>query len=700
MTQSVIIKRSGRIALLVLNNSPVNALSAPLRSALFDALNDAGQDPEVAGVVLIGDGRCFCAGADVSEFRGDKADKISSGRDPGELMTLIDGFDKPVVAALHGTALGGGLELALSCHYRVAARSAQLGLPEINLGVLPGAGGTQRLPRLIGLALALDMMLTGNAVDVDAALHMGLVDEVLDGELSAGAVRFVEAVIAGGKPLPRIREREIKIDQAVTDFFTQARAAVTKRRSSKEAALSIIACVEAVLLLPFDDGLTFERAQFDACNASPEAAALQYGFFARRSATKIAGISAATAIRRIEQIAVVGGGTMGRGIAMACAAAGYQVSLVETSADRAQAAYEAIAAECERMRSSGRVSAEQAATMQNLIETRHALAEVAACDLVIEAVFEDMALKTAISRELGSLCKPGAIIASNTSTLDVNVLAQASGRPQDFVGMHFFSPAHIMRLLEVVRGDATTPDVLASVLAVARKLGKDPVVSGVCYGFIGNRMLEPLLRETEALLLEGATPAQIDRAMESFGMAMGPCRTMDLAGVDVVAKVVIECGKLGALPDDPHYRIVCRELYELGRHGQKTALGFYQYEGRKAVEDAEITGIIEALAARHGIARRADISEQEIVERCLLPLINEGFRILEEGIAYRESDIDVVWLSGYGFPASRGGPMFHARAAGISYVRERLLSYGQLLGNAYNYWTPAATLSDAIVQPA
>jgi 3-hydroxyacyl-CoA dehydrogenase len=693
MTQSVIVKQVGRIALLALNAPPVNALSARLRSALYDALAEAGRNDGVAAVVLTGEGRCFCAGADLAEFQS-AAGSISNGRDPVELSMLIDAFRKPVIAALHGDVLGGGLELALGCHYRVAASTSKLGLPEIDLGLLPGAGGTQRLPRLVGVAQALDMILAGELVDVTNALDMGLVDDAAGGDLIEHAVRFAEGVLERGALMPRVRERAIQADSVPADFFDTMRAAVQKHRTSKDAAGRIIDCVEAAVRLPFDEGMKFERAQFEACNASVQAVALRHGFFARRGAAKIPGLPASTSVRQVECMAVVGGGTMGRGIAIACALAGYPVTLVETSAERAASAVDAIRGECERMGKSGRLSVDRAQSLPNLIKPSHKLADLASVDMVIEAIFEDLSLKMSMAADLGVVCKPGAIIASNTSTLDLNVLAQASGRAADFVGMHFFSPAHVMRLLEVVRGDCTAPDVLATVMAVARKLDKDPVVSGVCYGFIGNRMLEPYLRETEVLLLEGATPTQIDRALEQFGMAMGPCRMMDLAGVDVVAKVVIERDKQGTLPADPHYRIVCRELHAAGYHGQKTSLGFYRYDSRKLVDDAQAQTLIEALASRTGIERRANIDDNEIVERCLLPLINEGFLILEEGIAYREADVDVVWLSGYGFPASRGGPMFHARTMGITNLRERLAYYGSTLGNSYGYWTPASSLEE------
>lgn len=693
MTALVTTERRGRIAVIRLNAPPVNALSASVRTALFDALTAADQDPDVVGVVLAGEGRCFCAGADIGEFQNAVAGAVEHGRDPVELTALIDQFTKPVVAAMHGTALGGGLELALGCHYRLAATATQLGLPEIRLGILPGAGGTQRLPRLVGLERAAKMILSGDAIDAQDALAAGLVDAVIDTDLIASAIRFTEGVIDRGAVLPRIRDRKVQESDFPAGFGSHASTFVRDRHIPITTVERIVQCLEAAVRMPFDEGMRFERMQFDACNATPEAAALQHGFFARRKALSIPGLSASTTTRPVSQVGVVGGGTMGRGIALSFAIAGFAVLLVETSSSRADAAIEAIRALVARMTKSGKLTVEQAGQILGLITTTTTLDDLRESDLVVEAVFEDMALKGELATQLGAICKPGAIIASNTSTLDVNALARASGRPDDFVGMHFFSPAHVMRLLEIVRGDATGPDVLATVVAVARKLGKDPVVSGVCYGFIGNRMLEPYLREAEALLLEGATPSQIDRAIEAFGMAMGPCRMLDLAGVDVAAKVVIEQNRAGALPDDPTYRIVCRALNELGRHGQKSSLGFYRYEGHKAVDDSESLPIIAELAAQHGVARRADIEDTEIVERCLLPLINEGYRILDEGIAYRDSDIDVVWLSGYGFSAVRGGPMFYAKTLGTSNIARRLTSYGQALGNQHDYWTPAPSLA-------
>jgi 3-hydroxyacyl-CoA dehydrogenase len=445
---------------------------------------------------------------------------------------------------------------------------------------------------------------------------------------------------------------------------------------------------------PFDEGLAYERALFVECMNSPQSAALRHAFFAEREASKVPGAAKGLALRPINAIGIVGAGTMGGGIAMNFLNAGLPVVLVEVDADALARGLGIIRRNYEATAAKGRMTPEQVEQRMALCRGTLDYADLRDCDLVVEAVFERMDLKKAVMARLGETCKPDAIIATNTSTLDVDVLGAASGRAADVVGMHFFSPANVMRLLEVVRGRETAADVLATVLALARSIGKVAVVSGVCFGFIGNRMLEPYLRETEFLLLEGAAPTQIDRALEAFGMAMGPCRMIDMAGVDVAAYQVAERAKEGTLPADPSYRIACRKLAELGRHGQKTGAGYYKYEGRTPVHDPEVDGIMAALAQAQGIARRSDIRDEEIVERCLYPLINEGARILEEGIAYRAGDIDVVWLNGYGFPALKGGPMHTADVIGLEQIEACLEHYAAQRGNAQGYWTVARLLSD------
>jgi 3-hydroxyacyl-CoA dehydrogenase len=686
-------ERRGKVSLILMSNAPLNVLSAQMRRELLEALASARDDHEVKGILIASQGRCFCAGADISEFLLPDDQLFSDDCDPRAIATLLEEAEVPVLAAIHGSALGGGLELALACHYRVAAPDAELGLPEINLGVLPGNGGTQRLPRLVGLEQAHQMLVSGRPVDAARAYQVGLVDVVIDGDLVTGALEYLERLIANNEPLRRTRERQITGIEGAASLFANARKEAATLRAKAHAAAAIIGCLESALDRPFEDGLDFERQQFVACNATSEAKALQHGFFARRQATKIPQIAAGTVSRKVASVGVVGGGTMGRGIAMAFMNAGFPVSLVEADANRGRLAIETIQDQYRHAATTGRMTFDEASSRAPLITVVDALEAISDCDLVIEAVFEDLAVKKDLCEALGNVCKPGAILATNTSTLNVDVLAQASGRPSDFVGMHFFSPANVMRLLEIVRGEHTAGDVLATAVGIARKLKKDPVVCGVCYGFIGNRMLEPYLREVEFLLLEGATPRQIDSALEAFGMAMGPCRMMDLAGVDVVAKVVIEREKEGHLPSDPRYRIVSRAMFDAGRHGQKTSKGFYAYEGRRALDDEDAIRVIQKLAAEHATPARSDISANEIVERCIVPLINEGLKIVDEGIAYRKSDVDVVWLGGYGFPAELGGPLFYAESIGVDWLRERIDYFRKSSANAYGYWKPAESLA-------
>lgn len=681
-------EQHGAVAVVSIVNPPVNALSREVRTRLCGMLTALEEDASVRAVVLRGGGRMFSAGADIGEFQQGGA-AMFAGRDPLEITSGIDSMTKPVIAAIHGSALGGGLELALGCHYRIATAHARMGLTEILLGVLPGAGGTQRLPRLVGCKNAADLMLTGRAADGSEALRIGLVDTLVEGDLTTEAVAFANKVLEGATGMRRVRDLPPATSIEAADLARIVDTA-SKKRGQRQAALKIAECVEASTRLGFDEGVRFERERFVACNSSEAAAALQHGFFARREAQKSPDIPAGTEPRRVDKVGILGGGTMGRGIAMAFANAGIPVELIEVDRARAELARGAVDAEYGRLATAGKLTDSEAVLRAGSIQLRTGYDQLASCDLVIEAVFEDLQVKLQVARELGARCRPGAIIASNTSTLDIDLLAAASGRARDFVGMHFFSPANVMRLLEIVRGKETSPDVLATVLGLARRLGKDPVVSGVCWGFIGNRMLEPYLREAEALLLEGASPRQIDDALEQFGMAMGPCRMMDLAGVDVVAKVVDERAKQGALPDDPTYRIVCREMHAQGRLGQKTGQGFYRYEGRRTIEDPEAVTAIRQLAQRVGYpGRESAIEAGEIVERCLLPLINEGQRIIAEGIAYRSSDIDVVWLSGYGFPADRGGPMFYGQRLGTRHLLDRLAHYAMQQGDRYGYWAPA-----------
>lgn len=692
MTQLVHVERRDDIAIVRLQNPPVNALSAEVRSDLYDVLQSLSQETTVSGIVLTGAGRGFSGGADIAEFAG-PAGSFRFGQDPARITALIEETEKPVVAAIHGFALGGGLELALGCHARVALPDARLGLPEISLGVIPGAGGTQRLPRLVGVTKALEMMLTGQPIHGRDAAAIGLVELAADGDAVSSAIRLIKSRTPGDGVWRVTRHIQVPGDgMNQLGEIEKARSRAASMGPRSKAASKIVECIAASFEKSFDDGMTLERAAFAQCLESPESAALRHVFFAERAAGKVDAHGAAGAVD-ISTVGVVGGGTMGRGIAMSFANAGIPVRLLELTEQKANTAVDAIRLEYQRQMERGKLTAADAAGRSALIQATGDESEIATCDLVVEAVFEDMRLKLEMAQRLGRICRDGVIIASNTSTLDIDRLAQASGRPADFVGLHFFSPANIMRLVEVVRGQATSERTLATAVAIVRRIARVPVISGVCWGFIGNRMLEPYLREVESLLLEGASPSHIDRAIEGFGMAMGPCRMMDLAGVDVVAKVVEERAKEGSLPEDPLYRIVSRHLASVGRHGQKSGEGFYRYEGRIAADDVDTHSLVQSMAARHGVKQRQDISSEEIVERCMLPLINEGYRILEEGIASRASDIDVVWLTGYGFPQALGGPMYQGEHLGSAQLMERLSHYGKSRGNTWNYWTPAAMLA-------
>lgn len=688
MTSCVNSIRDGAILVLEIDSPPVNSLSQSVRRELLDALTTAHGDATVEAVVLCAAGRTFVAGADITEF---DANEIAAP-DPNDLFDVLERFGRPVVAALHGTVLGGGLELALAAHHRIALDSTKLGLPEVTLGVLPGSGGTQRLPRLTGVLPALDMMTRGSWVNATEARALGIVDAVVQDGLRVAAVETARRLAEAGGAL-RVTSR-MSLDQAqgTSEFFASYRLGLPSRQKGGRAAHAIVDCVESAMALPFGDALRQERTAFDALRVNPESVALRHIFFAEREATRIPGLPRDVSARTIHRVGVVGAGTMGGGIAMTFANAGFSVTLVEVQEQALQRGVQAIRKSYEAAVARKRLTHDEMEHRLSLISGSLDDRALAACDLVVEAVYENLAVKEAICRRLGEICKRGAIIATNTSTLNVDTLAEATGRPQDVVGMHFFSPAHVMKLLEVVRGAHTAPDVLATVMVVAKKLGKAAVVSGVCYGFIGNRMLEGYLREAEFLLMEGASPSQIDSAIEDFGMAMGPCRMIDMAGVDVAAKVVIERGAAGNLPDDPSYRAVVQRLNAMGRFGQKAASGYYRYEGRSALADPEVDAVCRELAQQHGIARREAIPADEIVERCIYPLINEGAQALEEGIAYRPGDVDVVWVHGYGFPAFKGGPMHLASAIGPEVIKASLDSYAAARGNHAGYWTASEGL--------
>ena len=675
--------REGDIGLIRIDHPPVNALSRAVVTGLAEAIDAFQAAPELAALIVYAGGRTFVAGADATEFSQAQYDAAPLR----SVFDRIEMLDRPVVVVMHGTTLGAGLELAMACHYRIAVRGTRLGLPEVLLGLLPGAGGTQRLPRLVDTAWALDLMLTGRQVDADAALAAGLLDAVVQGEPLKAALAYTHSLLAqGAGPRPtslRPVAPEVLLDAALERALVEPLPASSR----------IGRCVNAAAMFPYEQGAALEAQLFEECRRSPESMALRHLFFAEREAAKLSGAPRDLKPRSVESVGILGAGTMGGGIAMCFANAGVPVTIVDTSAAGLERGLGLIRSNYEASAKKGRMSAAQVSQRMGLISGSLADTDLAPCDLVIEAVFESMAVKTAVCARLGEICKPGAIIASNTSTLDLDVLADASGRPEDVVGMHFFSPANVMRLLEVVRGARTSPEVLATVIQLARKIRKVAVVSGVCYGFIGNRMVESYLRETDFLLMEGATPEQIDQALEGMGMAMGPCRMLDQVGNDVAAHTVIERAASGGLPPDPAYRAVVRRLFESGRLGQKSGAGYYSYEGRRALPDSEVLRICSELAFEHGIVQRTDISASEIVERCLYPLINEGACILDEGIAARGGDIDTVWVNGYGFPNFKGGPMFLADQIGLPLIAARLAHYAAARADRFGYWDTAPLLA-------
>jgi 3-hydroxyacyl-CoA dehydrogenase len=664
------IEREGAIAVVRLNHPPVNALGQAVRTALQDSIAVLSSDHSVRAIIITGTGRAFSAGADIAEF-------ASPAKKPllPEVINAIEASEKPVVAAINGLALGGGLELVLGCHYRIAARGVrQLGLPEVKLGIVPGAGGTQRLPRLIGVEKALQMIVSGAPIDAEEAHVVGLVDRLVDADVTAAAISYANELLQAANGPRRVSERNVDAVMPAAEIFAKTRAGLKRHPSGPMAAKLCVDAVELSLsAMPVFSAMEKERELYREAAQTPYAKALQYAFFAQRQAASIPGLGPDVPRRDIKSIGIVGAGTMGAGITLAFLNAGYPVTIVETVRDALNQGVSRVFETLESSVKRRRLTSEQAQAQRDALVPSLELASLANVDLVIEAVFESMTIKQEVFGKLDQIVKPGAILASNTSTLNIDAIAAATQRPQDVLGLHFFSPANIMRLLEIVRGARTAQDVLATAIALSKRIGKVGVVSGVCFGFIGNRMLEEYLEETQAMLLEGATPIEIDGALESWGMAMGPLAVMDLAGIDVGWRIRKEH------PISPErcklYRVT-DAIAEQGRFGQKTGAGYYKYTGdRKRELDPAIIDMFRAEAARQGIVRRKDIVADEIVERCLLRLINSGARVLDEGIAIRASDIDTVYLNGYGFPAWRGGPMWQADIMGLSNVAERINAY-------------------------
>jgi len=650
MSSPVSYKLEGIIGVITVNNPPVTALSQPVRQGMLDAITTAQGDDSEA-IVIICEGRTFIAGADISEFGKPMQDPFLP-----ELLNTIEASSKLVVAAIHGTALGGGFETALAAHYRCAVPAAKIGLPEVKLGLLPGAGGTQRTPRLAGVKASLDLITSGAPISVGQAGKIGLIDKIIDGDLRDGALAWARELVDAGTSVRKSSEQPVpEFDAAI---FDEVRATLAKRARGQVAPGHIVTAVEAAATGSFEDGMAKERELFITCMESPQSAGMRHIFFAERQAAKVDDLAKDTPIRPVESIGIVGGGTMGGGIAMSIANAGIAVTMIEISDEALERGLSIIDRNYAGSVKRGKISEEKAASCRALISGSTDYDSLAEVDMVIEAVFEDPILKKKIFGQLDGVCKPGAILATNTSYQDVDAIAAATKRPQDVIGTHFFSPAHIMKLLEVVRGEKTADDVLATVMALAKKIRKVPVVSGVCYGFIGNRMLRPYGKTAQLLLLEGASPQQVDSAMESWGMAMGPLRVFDLAGLDIgyTARQALSEEEKG---DPKTYRIPDL-LVELGRMGQKSGSGFYAYDdNRQPTPDPAVDGLIKMAADDLGVERR-EIQDEEIVDRLISALVDEGRKVLDEGIAQRSGDIDVVYVYGYGFPVSRGGPMFYA----------------------------------------
>ena len=692
MTDLVQLTKDNDVAIITINNPPVNVLSPGVPEGIAEALDQIAQDDTVRATVLIGGGRTFVAGADIKEFG-----KLTSGkaRGPGLLPLLlqIEDSSKPIVIAIHGTAFGGGLELAMAGHYRVAVASAQVGQPEVKLGIIPGAAGTQRLPRLAGVARAIEMCVSGNPVKSEEAHKAGIIDRVIEGELLAGAVAYAREVI--GTPIPKTRERNNKLGHMEENdaIFAVARESVSKKQRGLLAPLAAINAIEAATKLPFEEGCAFEQRLCSECLISDQSKALIHVFFSEREVSKIPDVPKDTPIIPIKTAAVVGAGTMGGGIAMVLANAGIAVLLKEAEQSALDRGLTTIRSNYANSVKRGRFTKESAEERLQRITPTLDYDAFSNVDLVIEAVFEGMTLKKEVFQELDRICKPGAILASNTSTLSIDEIASSTSRPESVIGTHFFSPANVMRLLEIVRGKATSKKVVATCMQLSKTLGKVGVLVGNCRGFVGNRMFGPYRREAQFLVEEGAQIDSVDRALSDFGMAMGPLATGDLAGLDVGWRIRKEYRHL----EKPEMRqpILEDQLCEMGRFGQKTGAGWYQYDDqRKGSLDPAVDKFIREWVRETKIPQR-EISAAEIVERCLYALVNEGARILEEGFALRASDIDIIYVNGYGFPAHRGGPMWYADTVGLKNVYERISEFEKHHGEI---WQPAPLLRRLVEQ--
>jgi 3-hydroxyacyl-CoA dehydrogenase len=683
VTKSVDLERRGRVAILTVDNPPVNALSQHVRQGLRDGVKQASADPGAGAIVIVCAGRTFIAGADITEFG-------KPLQEPGlhEVLDLIEGGPKPVVAAIHGTALGGGLEVALACHYRIGVRTARFGLPEVKLGLLPGAGGTQRLPRVVGVEKALAMIVVGDPIGADEALGHKLIDEIVEGDLRAAAAAFAERTLAERRPLKKIRDLDepLAAVRGKPEVFASFRKSVARQTRGFRAPENCIKAVEAAVTMPFERGLERERELFLELLSSPESKAQRYFFFAEREAAKIPDVTADTPTREVRKAAVIGAGTMGGGIAMNFANVGIPVTVVEITRDALDRGLAVVRKNYESTARKGRLAPRDVEARMGLIRGTTDFGAISDADIVVEAVFEEMPIKKDVFAKIDSIAKADVVLATNTSTLDVNEIASATARPESVIGIHFFSPANVMRLLEIVRGAKTAKTVIATAMSVGRRIHKVPVLVGVCDGFVGNRMLYQRGREAERLVLEGALPHQVDTVLYEFGFPMGPFAMGDLAGLDVGWRIRRAKGRKSPVAD---------RLCEMGRFGQKTGAGYYKYgPDRAPTPDPEVERIILEVAAETGIVRRP-IADDEILARLLYPMVNEGAKILDEKIAIRASDIDVIWVYGYGWPMYRGGPMFWADEIGLSKIRDRLLEWQRREGDV---WKPAAMLDRLVAK--
>ena len=682
MADPVSYSREGEIAYVTVNNPPVNALSLPVRQGLQQAFTQFRQDSQAKAAILICEGRTFIAGADITEF----------GKPPEDpwlpkVIAEMESLDKITIAAIHGTALGGGLETAMGCHYRCAVDSAMIGLPEVTLGLLPGATGTQRLPRLIGPKAALDVMISGKPMRAVNAHQAGAIDEIIEGDLKSGATDYAKKLLARNAEPHRLSQSEVDVSEVDEHFFAEYRNKIARSTRGFFAPEQIIKCVEAAVSMPYEEAVKRENELFMECMNSPHSRSQRHLFFAERACTKVNDVPKDTPLREVKKVAVLGGGTMGGGIAMNFANAGIPVVLKEINQESLDRGMSIIRKNYENTVSKGRMTREQLEACMALISGALDYSQIADCDLVVEAVFENMALKKEIFAELDKAAKPGAILASNTSTLDVDEIASATSRPQDVIGWHFFAPANVMTLLEIVRGKATALDVIATSMSIAKQIKKTAVVVGVCFGFVGNRMFFPYTREAQHMILEGVPAERVDQVAFDWGMAMGPNGVSDLSGLDVLDKVKSEWTER---PDDPTLWAIGSKLVENGRLGQKTGKGIFNYAGRTPVPDKEVSELAKSEAQRLNVEQRGDVTDQEIIERLMYSMINEGALILEEGIAQRSSDIDVVYVHGYGMPRYRGGPMQYGDEIGLSNVVSSIEKYRARYGDTY--WKPAPLL--------